>query len=80
MNLYRNKPNIIGELLKMKRKQKGYSLEQLSAKLALMGITLYGNDLYLIENSKRIVKDFELVALCLLLDIQFDDLKSFIID
>ena len=48
------------------------SLEKLSNKLELLGVTLYPNDIYLIEKEQRIVKDFELVALCSVLDIDYN--------
>ena len=35
------------------------------------------NEIYRIEHSQMIVKDFELVAFCIVLDINFNDLKRF---
>ena len=34
-------------------------------------------NIYRIENNQMIVKDFELVAFCIVLDINFNDLKKF---
>ena len=52
--------NIVGNNLKKYRLEKNLSQEQLCNKLSLIGITLYKNDIYRIENNKRTVKDFEL--------------------
>lgn len=43
-------------------------------KIELLGITLYSSDIYEIENNKRLVKDFEIKAICLALDISIDKL------
>lgn len=76
MNKYKEKANISGKLIRKARIENNLSLEKLSNKLELIGITLYPNDLYLIENEKRIVKDFELVALCKILNIEIAKIKD----
>ena len=48
----------------------------LSNKLELFGITLYPNDIYLIEKGQRIVKDFELMAICEILEIDTKKIKE----
>lgn len=49
---------------------------ELSRKLELLGIELDRFELYKIETSKKSVKDFELIALCIVLDIDFEELKK----
>lgn len=69
MNKYKNKSNISGKIIYNARVAQNLSLEKLSNKLQLIGVTLYPNDIFLIENEKRIVKDFELMAICKILSI-----------
>lgn len=69
MNKYKNKSNISGKVIQSSRIQHNLSLEKLSNKLELMGVTLYPNDLYLIEMEQRIVKDFELMAISEILEL-----------
>lgn len=69
MNKYKNKSNICGKVVKNHRLEKNWSLETLSNNLIFLDITLYPNDLFLIEKGQRIVKDFELIALCKVLQI-----------
>lgn len=72
-NEYRN---IIGSLVKEHREQKNYTKTELSQKLELLGVELDRFELYKIETAKKSVKDFELIALCMVLDIKMDELKN----
>ena len=72
-NEYRN---IIGTLVKQHREQKNYTKTELSQKLELLGVELDRFELYKIETAKKSVKDFELIALCMVLDIKMDELKN----
>ncbi len=76
MNKYKNKSNISATIIKKARISKNISLEKLSNKLELIGVTLYPNDIFLIENEKRIVKDFELIAICKILDINMNSIQK----
>lgn len=76
MNKYKNKSNISGKVIQSSRIQHNLSLEKLSNKLELMGVTLYPNDLYLIEKEQRIVKDFELMAISEILEIDMKKIKD----
>lgn len=71
---FENKVNIIGTNLKKFRTEMNMSQEQLCNKLSLLGITLYKNDIYRIENNKRAVKDFELWGIIKVLNIKFEDI------
>ncbi|MBQ3414043.1 MAG: helix-turn-helix transcriptional regulator [Clostridia bacterium] len=66
--------NVIGNLLKRYRTEKGLSYEKLSAKLELMGISIHKQSLYDIENNKRTVKDYELFGIAYVLGIDVNDL------
>lgn len=76
MNKYKNKSNISGKVIHDSRVSHGLSLEKLSNKLELLGVTLYPNDIYLIEKEQRIVKDFELIAICKILEIDTKKIKE----
>lgn len=67
-----NAVNIISNNLKKIRLQKGYSQEYLCERLALLGVTMYRSDIYEIEHNKRLVKDFELKAFCIIFNISSD--------
>lgn len=66
--------NVIGNLLKKYRTEKGLSYEKLSAKLELMGISIHKQSLYDIENNKRTVKDYELFGIAYVLGIDVNNL------
>lgn len=76
MNKYKNRSNISGKVIQSSRIQHNLSLEKLSNKLELIGVTLYPNDLYLIEKEQRIVKDFELMAISEILEIDMKKIKD----
>ncbi len=76
MNKYKNKSNISGDIIHDSRIEHNLSFEKLSNKLELFGITLYPNDIYLIEKGQRIVKDFELMAICEILEIDTKKIKE----
>ena len=78
MKTFFDKRNIVGNLLIKYRKLRGLNKKQISEKLDLLGVSLDRFELYKIESGKASVKDFELVALCLVLDIDFFELKDII--
>lgn len=78
MKKFNDRRNIIGGLIKKYREKKHYSKMELSRKLELLGIELDRFELYKIETNKKSVKDFELIALCIVLDIDFNELKKLI--
>lgn len=77
MKKFNNNPNIIGNLIKKAREKKHYTKADLIRELELLGIEMHRNEIYRIENNLIFVKDFELVAFCIVLDIDFNDLKHF---
>ncbi len=78
MKKFNNNRNIIGSLIKKHREEKHYTKADLSHKLELLGIELDRFELYKIETAKTSVKDFELIGLCVVLDIDFEELKKLI--
>ena len=72
MKKYNNKANIIGNLLLEHRNKKGFSKEEVCRRVQLYGIDIHRVELYRMEKGISIVKDFELVALCNVLDIDYN--------
>lgn len=77
---FNGKPNIIADIISLERTKQNLSLSQLSDKLQLIGVCLYKSDLYLIENNKRSVKDFELIALAIVLHLDYKKLEDIILN
>ena len=78
MKKFDNCRNIIGSLIKQHREEKNMSKTELSHKLELLGIELDRFELYKIESGKTSVKDFELIGLCIVLNIDFEELKKIV--
>ena len=77
---FNGRPNIIADIISLERTKQNLSLSQLSDKLQLIGVCLYKSDLYLIENNKRSVKDFELIALAIVLHLDYKKLEDIILN
>jgi len=76
---YNGKLNVIGSKIRRYREDKDMSLSQLSNKLQLIGVDIPKSSLQNIENGKRIIKEYEFCALCMILDVTMEDmLKDFI--
>ena len=73
---YENNLNIIGPILRQKRKEKNLSFEKLSDKLLLLGVNIPVTCLHRIENNQRTVRDYELCALSIALDIDIKELLN----
>ena len=71
---FNDKSNVIGQTVRKYRMQKGYTQEQLCQQLDLLGLNLYHSDIHLIENNKRIVKDYEAFAFAKIFGITLDEL------
>ena len=79
MKKYSNdKRNVIGQLINDYRTKKNISKIELSKMLQLHAVYLDTTELKRIEDGKMIVKDFELIGLCKVLDINYDELKNVI--
>lgn len=73
---YENNLNVIGPILREKRKELNMSFEKLSNKLLLLGINIPVTCLYRIENNQRTVRDYELCALSIVLNVDIADLVN----
>lgn len=71
---FKNKANVIGKNIKKYRELRGYSQRALSDKLALLGVTIYNSELSRMENQTLFVKDYEIIALCKVLNITKEEL------
>lgn len=67
-----SKMNIIGKNVKRYRLKSKLTQQQLCDKLDLYGLNLYHSDIYLIEYGKRIVRDYEALALAKVFDISLE--------
>ena len=75
-----NNLNVIGDNLRNYIKEKHLSQADLTMELNLLGINLHKNDVYMIENNKRSVKDYEVWGFIKVLNISYDDLFAGIED
>lgn len=71
---FKNKANVIGKNIKKYRELRGYSQRALSNKLALLGVTIYNSELSRMENETLFIKDYEIIALCKVLNITKEQL------
>ena len=76
MKKYENKTNVIGELIKKKREEKGLSKAALSRKLELHAVYISPTALNKMETNRMIIKDFELIGLTKVLQIDYADLQN----
>ncbi len=72
--------NVIGGNLRKYRTEKHLSQANLTMELNLLGVNLHKNDVYMIENNKRSVKDYEVWAFVKALNITYNDLFNGIED
>lgn len=70
------KSNVIGNLIKKYREEKGLEKIEVSRLLQLHAVYLDSTELKRIEDGTQIVKDFELIGLCKVFDVNYDDLKN----
>jgi len=68
------KSNAIGMNIKKYRELRGLTQRDLSNKIALLGIDIYHSDISQIENQKLMLKDFEIIAICKVLGITYDQI------
>ncbi|MBR3003023.1 MAG: helix-turn-helix transcriptional regulator [Clostridia bacterium] len=78
MKKFNDNRNVIGNLIKAYREKRELSKTELARKLELLGIELDRFELYKIETGKSSVKDFELIGLCIVLNIDFEELKKLV--
>ncbi len=79
MKKYENKSNAISDLIKNYRIKKGLSKGEVCRRLQLHAVYLDITELNRMETNRMIVKDFELIALCKVLEIDYHDLLDTIL-
>lgn len=77
MKKFNGKFNMIGEVIQIVQRKENIKTGDLCRELELIGIALNGNEINTIKRNEKSVKDFELVALCKVLGVDFEDLKKF---
>lgn len=75
---YNHKKNIAGSLIKQARDAKKMNKTELSKKLELKGVNINRDELLLIEKNQLLLKDFELAAISVILDIDLNNLKDYL--
>lgn len=73
---YDGKSNVIGQKIRQIRESKNLSQAELSDKLMILGIDINSDGIYKIEKGRRIIKDFELSAISIILGISESELLS----
>ena len=68
------KSNVIGRNIKKYRELRNLTQRELSNKIALLGIDIYHSDISQIENQKLLLKDFEIIAFCKVLNISYEQI------
>lgn len=68
------KSNVIGKNIKKYRELRNLTQRELSNKIALLGIDIYHSDISQIENQKLLLKDFEIIAICKVLNVTYNQL------
>lgn len=76
MRKYNGKSNLAGDFIEKTLREKNITKEDLCRKLQLSGINIDRWHLYKIINKKVILKDFELIIICKILDIDCNELKK----
>ena len=71
-----SKLNVIGHNVKKYRTKMNLTQQELCDRLDLYGLNLYHSDIYLIEYNKRIVRDYEALALSKVFGISLDELYA----
>ena len=71
MKKYNNKSNVIGSIIKEKREQMGLTKAEVCRRVELHGVYIDRVELYRMEAQIGIIKDFELIALCDVLNIDY---------
>lgn len=76
MRKYNGLPNISGKTIEKYRLEQNMSREDLAEKLQLMGINIDRSHIYRIETGRVMLKDFELIAICKILNIDYKKLEE----
>lgn len=75
---YNNNLNVSGDIIKEARENKKMTKVDLCKKLELHAVYIDRNQLYMLEHNQLLIKDFELLAIAKVLDIDLNKLKDLI--
>ena len=78
MRKYNGKSNVAGEFIEKNLREQNMTKEKLCEQLQLLGINIDRFHLYKIINGKVILKDFELIAICKILNVDYNLLKNLV--
>ena len=78
MRKFNGKSNVCGLLIENYRLKNDMSRENLAEQMQLMGINIDRAHIYRIEKGIVILKDFELITICKILNIDYTDLLTII--
>lgn len=73
-NKFREKHNLLGPLIAKNRKNLKLSQNNLAGQMQLLGINIGKNDISKIESGNRLVRDYELIAMKDILDLDLNNL------
>lgn len=76
MKKYNDKSNVVSDIIKKARIKNKLSKNELCRRLELHGVSMSSTELKRIEDCNSIVKDFELIALCEVLNIDYNELRK----
>ena len=74
MKKFDGKSNAYGKIIEKYRKSKNMSRADVSRELDLIDVPINPDELYRIERQNMILKYYELIAICMILDIDYNDL------
>ena len=75
---YNDNLNVCGDIIRESRESKQMTKVDLCKKLELLAIYIDRNQLYMLEHNQLLIKDFELLAIVKILDIDLNKLKDLI--
>ena len=76
MRKFNNKSNLAGPIIEKYRLKLNMSREDLACQLQLLGINMDRTTILRIKKSQVLLKDFELIAICKILKIDYKDLED----
>ncbi len=76
MRKFNEKSNFSGQIIREYRMNNHMSAENLAEKLQLMGFNVDRTYIHKVEKNKVVLKDFELIAICRILRIDYKKLEA----
>lgn len=75
MRKFKGKSNVCGKIIEKYRLENNMSREQMAEQLQLRGINIDRTHILRLEKGQVIIKDFELLSICEILNIDYIELK-----